>query len=67
MAWKENLEVPVLPLFPLQTILLSDLDGSDSPLKIVMAVWRTFLKFEARQTAIIVSSGLSHPSQEFQI
>jgi hypothetical protein len=51
----------LLPSANLQTILLSDLDESDIPLKIVMAVRRTFLQFEARQTAIIASSGLSHP------
>jgi hypothetical protein len=49
-------------------LLPSDLVGCDSPLQIVMAVWRTFLKFEACQTAIVtVSSGLSHPTQEVQI
>jgi hypothetical protein len=33
-----------------------------------MAVfWRTFFLFEARQTAIIVSGGLSHQAQEVQI
>ncbi len=40
------------PSCPLQTILVSDLVGCGSPLQIVMAVWRTFFKFEARQTAI---------------
>jgi hypothetical protein len=30
-----------------------------------MAVWRTFLN-KARQTAIIISSGLSHLTQEVQ-
>ena len=45
MAWKSGLKVPFLPLghsCPLQTILLSDLVGCDSPLQIVMAVWRHF-------------------------
>jgi hypothetical protein len=32
-----------------------------------MAVWRTFLSFKARQTAIIISSGLLHLTQEVQI
>jgi hypothetical protein len=35
MAWKSGLKVPFLPLghcCPLQTILLSDLIGCDSPL-----------------------------------
>jgi hypothetical protein len=32
-----------------------------------MAFDTLFLKFEARQTAIIVSRGLSHPTQEIQI
>jgi hypothetical protein len=48
-------------------LLLSDLVGCDSPLQIVITVWHTFFKFEARQTAIIVSSGLSHPTQEVPI
>ena len=45
LAWKSGLKVPFLPLgrsCPLQTILLSDLVGCDSPLQIVMAVWRPF-------------------------
>jgi hypothetical protein len=41
----------------LKTILLSDLVGCDSPLQIVMAFWRT----------IIVSRGLSHPTQKVGI
>jgi hypothetical protein len=41
----------------LQTILLSDLVGCDSPLQIVMAIWCT----------IIVSRGLSHQTQKVQI
>jgi hypothetical protein len=39
---------------PLQTILLSDLVGCDSPLQAVMAFWCT----------VIVSKGLSHPTQK---
>ncbi len=57
--------MPLLPLgssFPLQTILLSDLIGCDSLLQIVMAVWRTFLKFEALQIDITICSGQSHPT-----
>ncbi len=53
LAWKSGLKVPFLPLgpsCPLQTFLLSDPVGCDSPLQIVMAFWRT----------IIVSRGLSH-------
>jgi hypothetical protein len=42
---------------PLQTILLNDLVGCDSPLQMVMAFWR----------AIIVSRGLSHPTQKVWI
>jgi hypothetical protein len=60
LAWKSGLKVPLLPLgrsCPLQTILLSDLVGCDIPLQIVMAFWRT----------IIVSRGLSHPTQKVQI
>ncbi len=56
LAWKSGLKVPFLPLggsCPLQTILLSDLVGCDSPLQIVMAFWHT----------ISVSTGLSHPNQ----
>jgi hypothetical protein len=44
MAWKSGRKVPFLPLgrsCPLQTILLSDLVGCDSPLQIVMAVCPT--------------------------
>ncbi len=33
---------PSWPSCPLQAILLSDLFGCDSPLQIVMAVWRAF-------------------------
>jgi hypothetical protein len=43
LAWKTGHNVPLLPLglsCPLQTILLSDLVGCDSPLQIVMVVWR---------------------------
>jgi hypothetical protein len=57
MAWKSGLKLPFLPVgrsCPLQTILLSDLVGCDSPLQIVIAVWLT----------IIVSRGLSHPTQK---
>ncbi len=53
-------KVPFLPLgrfCPLQTILLSDLVGCDSPLRILMAFWHT----------IIVSRGLSHPTQKVWI
>jgi hypothetical protein len=32
-----------------------------------MAVWRAFLSFKARQTAIIISSGLLHLTQGVQI
>jgi hypothetical protein len=32
-----------------------------------MPVWRTFLSFKARQTTIIISSRLSHLTQEVQI
>ncbi len=42
---------------PLQTILLSNLVGCDSPLQIVMAFWGT----------IIISRGLSHPTQKVLI
>jgi hypothetical protein len=62
--------VPLLPLgpsCPLQTVLLSDLVGCGNPLQIVMAIWRTFLKFEARQTVIVVCSGLPHPTHQIQI
>ncbi len=40
-----GLKVPLLPLgrsCPLQTILLSDLVGCDSPLQVVMAIWHPF-------------------------
>jgi hypothetical protein len=29
--------------------------------------WRTFLKFEARQTAIVICSELQHPTQQVKI
>ncbi len=57
LAWKSGLKVPFLTLgcsCPLQTILVSDLVGCDSPLQIVMAFWHT----------IIFSRGLSHPAQK---
>ncbi len=57
LAWKSGLKVSFLPLgrsCPLQTLLLSDLVGCDSPLQIVMTFWCT----------IIVSRGLSHPTQK---
>ncbi len=70
LTWKSGLKkLPFLPLGPsctLQTTLLSDLVGCGSPLQIVMAIWHTFLKFEARQTAIIVCSGLPHPIQQIK-
>jgi hypothetical protein len=47
LAWKSGLEVPLLPLGPychLQTILLSDLAGYDSPLQIFMAIGTLFQK-----------------------
>ncbi len=62
--------MPLLPLgpsCPLQTILLSDLVGCDSPLQIVMAIGCTFFKFEASQTAITICSRLSHPTHQVQI
>jgi hypothetical protein len=56
------------PSFPLQAILLSDLVSVTAhSLQIVMAFWRAFLKFEVRQTVIIVSSGLPHLTQQVQI
>jgi hypothetical protein len=67
LALKSGLNVPLLPLgpsCPLQAILLRDLVGFDSLLRIIMAIWRTFLKFETRKTAIIVSRGLSNPSRK---
>jgi hypothetical protein len=42
--------LPLGPSCPLQTILLSDLIGCGSLLQKVMAVWRTFFKFDACQT-----------------
>jgi hypothetical protein len=69
LNWKLGLKVPLLTLEPscrLQTILLNDLVGCDSPLRIVMAIWRPFLKFEACQTAIIVCRGLPCLTQEVQ-
>ncbi len=54
------LKVHFMPLWrscPLKTILLSDLVGCDSPLQIVMAFWGT----------IIVSRGMSHPTQKVWI
>jgi hypothetical protein len=65
LIWKSGLKVRLLPLgssSPLQTILLSDLVGCDSPLQIVMAFSKFFFKFDALESAIIVSSGLSHPT-----
>ncbi len=44
LKWKSGLKVPLLPLgpsCPLQTILLSDLVGCDSPHQIVIVIWRT--------------------------
>ncbi len=70
MAFKSGLKVPLLtlgPSCPLQTILLSDLLGCGSPLQILMAVWRTFFKFEARQMATTICRGLSRPTQQVQI
>jgi hypothetical protein len=70
MAWKSGLKVPLLPLgpyCPLQTIFLSDLVGCNLPLQTVMAVWRNFFFNMEGQTAIIDSSGLSHPTQKIPI
>ncbi len=60
LAWKSGLKEPFWTLghsCPLQTILLSDLVGCGSPLQIVIAFWST----------IIVSIGLSHPTQKVWI
>jgi hypothetical protein len=69
LAWKSGLKVSLLPLessCPLQTILLSDLvmrqAATDS-----MANRHAFFNFKGRQTAIFVSSGLPHPTQQVQI
>ncbi len=59
LAWKSGLRVPFLPLgrsCPLQTILLGDLVRSDSPVQIVIPFG-----------ALIVSRGLSHPTQKVWI
>jgi hypothetical protein len=52
---------------PLQAFLLGHLVGCYSPLQIVMVVWHAFFEFEACQTAIIVCSGLPHPTQQVKI
>ncbi len=60
LAWKSGLKLYCLTLgrfCTLQTILLSDLVRCDSPLQIVMTFWST----------IIVSRGLSHPTQQVWI
>jgi hypothetical protein len=71
LTWKSGLKVPFLPLGPsgpLQTILLSDLVGCeyDSPLQICSN--GSLAHFFCIRSApnIIVSSGLSHPTQDFQ-
>jgi hypothetical protein len=69
LARKSGLKVPLLPLgpsCPLQTILLSDLLGFDSPLQLVLDLWTAFLQLEVHQTAIKVSSGLPHLTQQVQ-
>jgi hypothetical protein len=38
----QNTFLPLGPSCALQIILLSDLFGCDSPLQIVVAIWRTF-------------------------
>jgi hypothetical protein len=45
LAWKSCLKVPLLPIRPSGTILLSDLVRST--LQIVMAIWHTFLILSA--------------------
>jgi hypothetical protein len=70
MAWKSGLKVLLLPVgisCTLQTILLSDLVGCDTPLQIIMVFGALFFKFEASQTATIVSSGRPHPTQHVKI
>jgi len=81
LAWKSGLKVPFLPRgrsWPLQTILLSYLVGCDSPLQIVIAVWRPFFQSwrapnshyysicrgmsHPTGTAITICRGLSHPT-----
>jgi hypothetical protein len=54
------------PLPPLQTILMSDLVGCDSPLQMVMAVWRTFFKNlkHSKQPLYIAYSRLPQPTQQ---
>jgi hypothetical protein len=53
-------------LLPLQTILPSDLVGSDQPAADSDGRLVHFFKFEVRQTTIIVSRGLPQPTQKFK-
>jgi hypothetical protein len=58
-AWKSGLKVPFLPLgssCPLQTILLIDLVGCDSPLQIIMAIWRSFFPILKRAKRPLLSA-----------
>jgi hypothetical protein len=55
--WLQSALLPWGHSCPLQTVLLSDLVGCDSPLQRIMAFWRT----------IIVNRGLSHPTQKVWI
>ncbi len=59
--------LPLGPSCPLQTILLSDLVWYDSPLQIVMVVWRALKKCKASQLAMIVCYRLPHPTQQVKI
>ncbi len=59
LAWKSGLKASLLPLgpsYPLQTSLLSDLVGCDSPMRIVMAIWWPFFL----EAAITTSAGGCH-------
>jgi hypothetical protein len=52
--------LPFGPPCPLQTILLRDLVGYDSPLKIVMTVWCTFFKNLKHAKQLLLSAAGFH-------
>ncbi len=67
LDWKSGLKVPLGPLCLLQTILLSDLVGSDGPLQIVMAMWVNFFQIWSVPNGHYFLLGLSSPTQQVQI
>ncbi len=69
LAWKLGLKVPSLCLGPychLQTILLSDLFGCDSPLQIGVDNWRTFFYLRRTEQPLLSVAGSHTRLRKFE-